>query len=82
MTPDPWLGPDITVVLEDLAAAGRSGVVICPCGFTSDHLEVLYDLDVIAARRAGELGLSYRRTASLNDDERFASMLARRIAAA
>jgi ferrochelatase len=79
MTPDPWLGPDLSAVLEQCAEAGRRSVVICPCGFTSDHLEVLYDLDVVAARHCGELGLGYARTRSLNDDRRFAEMLATKI---
>jgi ferrochelatase len=51
-------------------------VVVCPCGFVSDHLEVLYDLDVVAADVARELGISFARTASLNDDPRFVRMLA------
>jgi len=78
-TPDPWLGPDIGTVVDELAAGGRRAVVVCPCGFTSDHLEILYDLDVVVARRCAELGLAFARTRSINDDARFASMLARRI---
>jgi ferrochelatase len=81
-TADPWLGPDIGVVLDALAADGRRAVVVCPCGFTSDHLEILYDLDIVAARRCADLGLAFTRTRSLNDDPRFASMLAQRIVAA
>ncbi|HWD24006.1 MAG TPA: ferrochelatase [Acidimicrobiales bacterium] len=82
MTPHPWLGPDVLEVLDDAAATGRRNVVICPCGFTSDHLEVLYDLDVVAARRARELGIGFARTRSLNDDARFATLLAQRIVTA
>jgi ferrochelatase len=68
-TPEPWRGPDILEVIRDLAATGRTeGVLVVPQGFTSDHLEVLYDLDVEAARLAGELGLDFARTRSLNDD--------------
>ncbi|MEO7837142.1 MAG: ferrochelatase, partial [Acidimicrobiales bacterium] len=45
-TPEPWIGPDILEVLRQLAGEGRTrGVVVCPAGFVSDHLEVLYDLD-------------------------------------
>jgi ferrochelatase len=50
--------------------------VLCPVGFVSDHLEVLYDVDIEADRLAGELGISLRRTPSLNDDPRFLSVLA------
>jgi ferrochelatase len=82
MTPDPWLGPDVLEMLDELWRSRCRAVVVCPCGFTSDHLEVLYDLDVIAQRHAIELWMGFARTRSLNDDPRFASMLARRIVAA
>ncbi|MGD0220259.1 MAG: ferrochelatase [Acidimicrobiales bacterium] len=81
-TKEPWLGPDIGEFLSILAGKGARAVVVCPAGFTSDHLEVCYDLDIIAARRAGELGLGFARTASLNDDPRLASLLARLVSAA
>jgi protoporphyrin/coproporphyrin ferrochelatase len=67
-TPEPWLGPDISEVMSELAGNSTSGVVVCPAGFTSDHLEVLYDLDIVARRHAEELGLAFQRTASLNAD--------------
>jgi ferrochelatase len=57
----PWLEPDVCDHLERLAAEGASGVVAAPIGFVSDHLEVLYDLDVEAAEKAAELGLPYAR---------------------
>lgn len=72
----PWLGPDILEVLPDLARAGAPAVVVCPCGFVSDHLEVLYDLDIEAAELAQELGIEFARTASPNDDPVFIDMLA------
>jgi ferrochelatase len=75
-TPEPWLGPDVLEVLPTLPAEGVEGVVVCPIGFVSDHLEILYDLDVDAARVAAEAGLAFGRTASLNDDERFVEILA------
>lgn len=75
-TPEPWLGPDLLTVIDDLAAGGVSGVVVCPAGFVSDHLEVLYDLDVEARRAAHRLGLAFARTGSLNDDPTFCATLA------
>jgi len=75
-TPEPWLGPDILELLGILAGEGVDAVVVCPAGFTSDHLEVLYDLDVDARRVAGELGLRFARTASLNAEPRLAASLA------
>jgi len=82
-TPEPWIGPDILTVFDDLAGTGRcQGVLVCPCGFVSDHLEVLYDLDVEAEDRAAALGLAFARTAVLNDDPVVLDALAARVATA
>jgi ferrochelatase len=76
-TPEPWLGPDVLEVLGELAAADVGAAVVCPAGFISDHLEVLYDLDIQASARARELGIVFARTASPNADPRLLSALAR-----
>ncbi|MGH9278175.1 MAG: ferrochelatase [Acidimicrobiales bacterium] len=71
-TPEPWIGPDILEVLRS-----RSGsVLVCPAGFVSDHLEVLYDLDIEAAQLASDLGLRFARTPMPNDDPDFVATLA------
>lgn len=75
-TADPWLGPDILVALRDKRAQGVTDVVSCPIGFVSDHLEVLFDIDIEAQSVAREVGLNLVRTASLNDDPAFMSVLA------
>jgi ferrochelatase len=76
-TPEPWLGPDVNDVIRELAAAGRAAsVVVCPCGFVADHLEVLYDLDIEAQRVATESGLTFTRTAVPNDDPAVMAALA------
>jgi protoporphyrin/coproporphyrin ferrochelatase len=75
-TPDPWLGPDILVALREKRAQGFTDVVSCPIGFVSDHLEVLFDIDIEAQGVADEIGLNLVRTASLNDDPAFTSILA------
>lgn len=68
-TPEPWRGPDILDIIRELAATGRAeGVLVVPQGFTSDHLEVLYDLDLEAAGVAREVGLAFARTEVVNDD--------------
>lgn len=67
-TPDPWLGPDVLDVVRVAAEEGVPAVVVCPCGFVADHLEVAYDLDVAARSVAAEVGVAFARTASLNDD--------------
>ena len=56
-TGEPWLEPDILDHLEELAARGVHDVLLCPIGFVSDHLEIRWDLDTEAARKAGELGV-------------------------
>ena len=75
-TADPWIGPDLLVEMERVAAAGATAVVVCPVGFVSDHLEVLYDLDIEALDKADSLGIAFARTPSLNDDPDFLAMLA------
>ncbi len=80
-TTETWIGPDILELLPQLAAEGVTDVVVCPAGFTSDHLEVLYDLDIDAAALAARLGIGFARTASLNDDPALADALAAKIVA-
>ncbi len=76
-TAEPWLGPDVRDEVRRLAEAGETDtVVVCPIGFVADHLEVLYDLDIELAAVAASSGLGYVRTASLNDDPAFISVLA------
>jgi ferrochelatase len=75
-TGEPWLGPDILVELEGLHARGVEKVLVAPVGFVSDHLEILWDLDVEARDKAAELGLELDRIESLNDDPAFIAALA------
>ena len=71
----PWLEPDILDVLEELHAEGKDDVVVCPLGFISDHLEVLFDLDEEGAGRAAELGMTYVRAATVGTHPRFVTMI-------
>jgi protoporphyrin/coproporphyrin ferrochelatase len=75
-TGEPWLGPDILEELDSLAANGVERVLVCPVGFVSDHLEILWDLDIEAREKAAELGLELERIESLNDDPAFIRALA------
>lgn len=75
-TPEPWLTPDLLDVLPALANEGVQGVIVCPVGFTADHLEVLYDIDVQARQVAEKVGVALVRTRSLNDDPRFVALVA------
>jgi ferrochelatase len=67
-TPEPWLGPDVLEVIRARAEAGEPGIVVCPCGFTGDHLEVAYDLDVEAALVARDAGVGFARTRTVGAD--------------
>lgn len=66
-TREPWLGPDILTTIADLATDGVPGVLVAAAGFVSDHLEVLYDLDVDAAAAAERHGIAFARTRCVND---------------
>lgn len=75
-TADPWIGPDILDVLRAKREAGVTDIVSCPIGFVADHLEVLFDIDIEAQGVAKEIGLNLVRTASLNADPEFVTLLA------
>ena len=82
-TPEPWIGPDILAVIDDLAASeNASGVVVCACGFVADHLEVLFDLDIEAKQHAQAKGLAFDRTSCVNDDATIMHALAQRVISA
>jgi ferrochelatase len=72
----PWLGPDLLVHLEYLAAVDIRRVLVCPIGFVADHLEIRWDLDVEAAEKARELDLGFSRIEMPNADPRFVAVLA------
>ncbi len=72
----PWLGPDLLDKMQLLKDEGVSNLIISPIGFVSDHLEVLYDIDIEAQNLATELGMHVERTSSLNTDPLFIQALA------
>jgi ferrochelatase len=75
-TPEPWAGPDLGEHLEELAARGVRDVVSVPVGFVSDHVELLYDIDVRARAVADRLRIRLERPPALNDDPAFVAALA------
>lgn len=72
---DPWLEPDILDHLDDLKTQGVSAVVIDPLGFLSDHMEVMYDLDDEARKKADALGMTMVRAETVGTYPQFVSML-------
>ncbi|WP_280232807.1 ferrochelatase [Nocardia cyriacigeorgica] len=76
----PWLDPDIVDHLENLSGKGVDAVVVCPVGFVSDHLEVIWDLDNEAAEKAAELGMAFARAGTPGTDPRFARLVVELIA--
>jgi protoporphyrin/coproporphyrin ferrochelatase len=75
-TGEPWLRPDLSEELERLSAEGARRVLVAPVGFVSDHLEILWDIDIEAQEKAEELGVELRRIDSLNDNPAFVRALA------
>ena len=76
---DSWVGPSIKEKITELSSKGLHELLVCPVGFVSDHLEILYDLDIEAKSYAWSLGTRLERTASLNDDPEFINAIASRI---
>lgn len=71
-----WLGPEVEEVLEKLHAAGHKDILVVPVSFASDHIETLYDIDIVQRNKAKELGLNFARAAALNTSPKFIAALA------
>jgi ferrochelatase len=74
--PGEWMKPDFADLMPLLARKGHRSVLVAPVQFLSDHLEVLYDIDVGAREQADAHGLAFARIESLNTDPRFIAALA------
>jgi ferrochelatase len=72
----PWLGPDILEYLRQVKAARQSSaVVLAPISFISDHMEVLYDLDIEAKQLCDSLGLPMTRAKTVGIHPKFIAMI-------
>ncbi len=76
MTDEPWIGPVVESQIDLLAEAGHQHVLLAPVGFVSDHLEILYDIDVAFREYGKAKGVSVWRSESLNDSPLFIQALA------
>lgn len=75
----PWLGPSLEAMIQEAAAEGNRQLLAAPIGFLTDHVEILYDIDIEAKRFAVQHGAHLERTPSLNDDPDFIRVLAQTI---
>ena len=71
-----WLGPTVESVIDGLAAAGKKHLFLQPIGFVCDHVEVLFDVDILFKNYAAERGIALSRPESLNDSALFARAVA------
>jgi ferrochelatase len=74
--PEEWLGPDVESVLAELSGQKVREVLVVPIGFVADHIEVLYDIDILYRGKAESMGMILKRTTSLNFSRRFIEALA------
>ncbi len=76
LTEEKWLGPTVESRIDTLCAAGAKEFVLHPIGFVCDHVEILYDVDIVFRQYASERGMTLRRPESLNDSPQFIQALA------
>jgi ferrochelatase len=76
MTNEPWIGPTVESLIDQLAAQGQRHVLLAPVGFVCDHVEILYDIDVAFREYGKTRGVTVHRSPSLNDSPLFVQALA------
>jgi len=76
MTSEPWIGPTVESLLDQLAAQDRRHVLLAPIGFVCDHVEILYDIDVAFREYGRTRGVTVHRSESLNESPLFLQALA------
>jgi protoporphyrin/coproporphyrin ferrochelatase len=77
ISPEPWLGPDASEVMERYTAEGYRHMLICPIGFVCEHVEILHDIDIVYQDLAKKLGVQLERIEMLNDSSKMIQGLAR-----
>lgn len=71
----PWLGPSLEQTMEEYSSQGEKAIIVAPIGFLSDHVEVLYDIDIEAKQLADKLNIQLLRIPSLNTHPLFIQAL-------
>lgn len=74
-SPEPWLGPQLEAYIPQLAEQGIKNVISIPVGFVSDHVEILYDIDIQAQEAAQAHGVRLERPPALNSDPLYIATL-------
>lgn len=75
MSGGPWIGPTVEATIDGLKAAGHEALIIQPVGFVCDHVEVLFDIDILFRKYAEDRGMKLFRAGSLNDSPTFVMAL-------
>jgi protoporphyrin/coproporphyrin ferrochelatase len=73
---EPWLGPDVSVLIERYAAQGQKNIISCPIGFVCEHVEVLYDIDIVYQKLARSLGVRLERIEMVHTEPKMIAGLA------
>ncbi len=73
---EPWIEPTVETLMEKAKDNGFKGIIQIPIGFTADHIETLYDIDICHKEYAAKVNLNFSRISSLNTDERFIDAMA------
>lgn len=73
---EPWLGPDVSVLIEQYAMQGQKNIVSCPIGFVCEHVEVLYDIDIVYQQLSRSLGVRLERIEMVHTAPQMVSGLA------
>jgi ferrochelatase len=73
--PVAWLEPSTEQKLEELAREGVKNLLVVPVSFVSDHIETLYEIDILYKKMAADLGIRLERTPSLNTAPGFIAAL-------
>lgn len=73
---EPWLGPDVSMLIEEYAQQGHKNIISCPIGFVCEHVEVLYDIDIVYQKLAKSLGVRLERIEMVHTSPRMIAGLA------
>ena len=73
---EPWLGPDVSVLIERYAQQGKKNIISCQIGFVCEHVEVLYDIDIVYQKLARSLGVRLERIEMVHTEPKMIAGLA------